>query len=60
MGIKDAGHTEYDRDASMPLVTLASCPVEGRPEGAPRLSGKLKIRVIPGSLSKRDFVSAEW
>lgn len=30
---------------------LASCPVNNRPGGAPRLYGKLKIRVVPGTLA---------
>lgn len=51
MGIEDAGHEEYDPNAQNPLVMLVSCPVEGRPEGAPRLSGRLKITVVPGSFS---------
>jgi CTP synthase (UTP-ammonia lyase) len=30
---------------------LVSCPVDDRPDGAPRLWGNLKIRVSPGSLA---------
>jgi CTP synthase (UTP-ammonia lyase) len=34
-----------DTDTSTPLLVLASCPVDNRPAGAPRLWGKLKIRI---------------
>lgn len=34
---------------------LVSCPVANRPEGKPRLWGKLKIRVSPGSLAFRIY-----
>jgi CTP synthase len=54
-GIKDAGHTEADPDTPAPLLVLASCPVENRPAGTPRLSGGLKIRVSPGSLAFRAY-----
>jgi len=38
---------------------LASCPVENRPDGAPRLYGKLKIRLVPGTLAARIYRQAE-
>lgn len=47
--IEDAGHTETDPDTPTPLITLASCPVDSRPDGAPRLWGKLRIRIKRGS-----------
>jgi CTP synthase (UTP-ammonia lyase) len=50
-GLKDAGHPEDDPDTAVPLLILASCPVDSRPEGAPRLWGKLTIRISPGSLA---------
>jgi CTP synthase len=50
-GLKEAGHTELDPNAALPLLIQASCPVENRPDGAPRLWGKLKIRLKSGSLS---------
>ena len=47
--IEDAGHTEIDPDTPTPLLVLASCPVDNRPDGAPRLSGQLRIRIRAGS-----------
>ena len=52
---RDVGHPEYDPEISSPLFVLATCPVENRPEGTPRLYGKLKIRVMPGTLSQRVY-----
>ena len=49
MGLTQAGHTESDPHAEVPLLVLASCPVEYRPTGAPRLTGKLQIKLMPGS-----------
>jgi CTP synthase len=42
---------EYNADATTPLLVLAACPVENRPEGAPMLWGKLKIRISQGSMA---------
>lgn len=53
LGLADADHTEDAPDAKLPLITLVSCPVVGRPDGAPRLSGRLKINVTPDSLAHR-------
>ncbi len=50
-GMEDAGHPETDPDAETQLFILASCPVDYRPDGAPRLWGKLKIRISQGSLA---------
>ncbi len=58
-GLKGAGHLEYDPNASIPLLMLVSCPVENRPEGAPRLSGKLKIKVSHDSLAFRIYRKTE-
>jgi CTP synthase (UTP-ammonia lyase) len=44
---------EEDPDTALPLLVLASCPVDSRPAGTPRLWGKLKIKVLPGSLAFR-------
>ena len=59
LGIKDAGHMEYDPNVSMPLIVPASCPVEDRPEGTPMLWGKLKIKVSPDSLVFRIYQQPE-
>jgi CTP synthase (UTP-ammonia lyase) len=38
---------------------LVSCPVDNRPEGKPRLWGKLKIKVSPGTLAFRIYQQPE-
>jgi CTP synthase len=55
--LKDAGHMEEDPDTSVPLLILASCPVDSRPRGAPRLWGGLKIRISPKTLAFRIYRS---
>lgn len=42
-------------NASTLLITPVACPVMGRPEGAPKLSGKLKLKVAPDSLAYRIY-----
>jgi len=59
VGNQDVGHQEYDPDISNPLFILASCPVEARPEGAPRLWGNLKITVLADSLAFKIYRQAE-
>ena len=54
-GLKNAGHTEEDPDTAVPLLVLAACPIDSRPQGAPRLSGMLKIGVRRGSLAYRAY-----
>jgi CTP synthase (UTP-ammonia lyase) len=49
VGLTKAGHTENNPQAKVPLLVLASCPVDNRPAGAPRLSGRLHIKVLSGS-----------
>ncbi|MFH1032113.1 MAG: hypothetical protein V1767_06095 [Chloroflexota bacterium] len=41
------------------MLTLVACPIENRPEGAPRLCGKLKIKVSPDSLAFRIYQRTE-
>lgn len=55
LGIQNAEHAEYDPKASTLLITPVACPVVGRPEGAPKLSGKLKLKVTPDSLAYRIY-----
>ncbi|MBI3979052.1 MAG: hypothetical protein HY331_12785 [Chloroflexi bacterium] len=55
LGIDEAGHAEYDPNASLPLIAPVSCPVPGRPAGAPRLFGSLKVQVLPDSLAFRIY-----
>jgi CTP synthase (UTP-ammonia lyase) len=38
---------------------LVSCPVDNRPDGAPRLFGKLKIAIIPDSLAYKIYKNTE-
>ena len=37
---------------------LAACPIDNRPQGAPRLTGGLKINIAPGSLAHRVYHSS--
>jgi CTP synthase (UTP-ammonia lyase) len=48
-----------DPDAAVPLLVLASCPVPDRPDGAPRLWGKLKIKINPASLAYSIYQQTE-
>jgi CTP synthase len=41
------------------LLVLASCPVDNCPQGKPRLCGKLKVKVSPGSLAFRIYQHSE-
>ena len=47
--LEDAGHTETDPDTPIPLLILASCPIDSRPTDSPRLTGKLRIRIKRGT-----------
>ncbi len=57
--IRDAGHLENNPNAATPLIVLVSCPVPERPEGASRLSGRLKIKVSPDSLASSIYQCSE-
>jgi CTP synthase (UTP-ammonia lyase) len=59
VGIEGAGHAEYEDSPAEPLITLASCAVDGRSLGAPRLSGKLKITVDVDSRAFRAYQRRE-
>ena len=41
----------YDPNTPVPLIVPVSCPIANRPEGAPKLTGTLKIKVSPDSLA---------
>lgn len=41
------------------MLILASCPIDNRPDGTPRLSGRLKIKILPGSLASRIYQREE-
>ena len=55
IGKEDAGHQEFDPDISNPVFIMASCPVETRPEGAPRLWGNLIVKVKSASLARKIY-----
>jgi CTP synthase (UTP-ammonia lyase) len=59
LGLRNAGHAEYDPHAATLLIAPVSCPVPGRPEGAPRLSGAQAIRLRPSSLVSRIYQRLE-
>jgi CTP synthase (UTP-ammonia lyase) len=47
--MKEAAHAEEDPAASLLLLTPVSCPLPNRAEGAPKLSGQDKVRVLEGT-----------
>jgi hypothetical protein len=57
--IEDAGHTETDPETATPLLVLASCPVDNRTDGTPRLSGKLQIRIMTDSKAYEAYGSVK-
>jgi CTP synthase (UTP-ammonia lyase) len=50
-GVSDAGHMEMEPDTESPLFILASCPVDNRTDGTPRLWGELEINLTWDSLA---------
>lgn len=46
---------EEDPNTAIPLLILAACPVDSRPQVSPRLKGGLKITVTPSSLAYRIY-----
>ena len=54
-GLRSAGHTESDPDTETPLLVLASCPIDANPAKGTRLSGKLKMNLIPDTLAYRIY-----
>jgi CTP synthase len=51
----NAGHTETDLDAEVPLLVIASCPIENPATEGPRLQGKLKISLIPNTIAYKIY-----
>ena len=49
----------YDPDTPIPLIVPVSCPVADRPEDAPRLIGKMKIKVHPDSQAFQIYQQSE-
>ena len=54
-GLRSAGHTESDPDTETPLLVLASCPIDANPAKGTRLSGRLKMSLIPDTLAYRIY-----
>jgi CTP synthase (UTP-ammonia lyase) len=50
-GLTNAENTEDNANTATPLLVLAACPVDNRPAGAPRLWGKLDIRISGDSMA---------
>jgi CTP synthase (UTP-ammonia lyase) len=50
---------EQDPNTSTPLLIMAACPVDSRPQGTPRLWGGMKIKVVPDSLAFRIYRSTD-
>jgi CTP synthase len=50
---------EEDPNTASPLLILAACPVDSRPQGAPRLWGGLKIVIVPDSLAFHVYHSSK-
>jgi CTP synthase len=55
----EAGHREADPETTTPLLVLAYCSIDSQSPGTIRLSGKLKIKVIPGSLAWQIYQKPE-
>ncbi len=53
MGESNASHAEYDPEAPNAWIVPVSCAVPNRADGAPNLSGGLRITVEPNSLAGR-------
>src|SRR5439155_1049633 len=52
LGLSEAGHAEYGSAPETALITPAACEVP-LPGDGPRLHGKQKVRLAPGSLARR-------
>jgi CTP synthase (UTP-ammonia lyase) len=59
MAFRDAEHAEYDPHGGTLLIAPVSCPVPGRPEGAPRLAGQQRVWLRAGSLAARIYGQPE-
>lgn len=43
------GHAEEDATAEMLLLTPVACPLPNRSDGAPKLSGPDRVKLLPGT-----------
>jgi CTP synthase (UTP-ammonia lyase) len=55
MNMPDAAHAALDPTAVNPLITPVSCPVPAASQGAPKLSGKLKVKLLPDTRTFRIY-----
>ncbi len=51
----NAGHTETDPDTEVPLLVIASCPIDNPLSGGTRLQGKLKISLTPNTMAEKIY-----
>ncbi len=58
LGLSEAGHAEYGAAPEIALITPAACEVP-LPGDGPRLHGKQKVRLAPGSLARRLYEKDE-
>jgi CTP synthase (UTP-ammonia lyase) len=58
LGLADAAHAEYGADPETALITPAACTIPDDDAG-PRLKGKQRVRLTPGSLAARVYGSTE-
>jgi CTP synthase (UTP-ammonia lyase) len=58
LGLADAAHAEYGADPETALITPIACAILDDDAG-PRLKGKQRVRLTPGSLATRVYGSTE-
>ena len=51
----NAGHTETDPDTNIPLLVIASCPIDNPVTEDPRLQGRLKISLISNTIAYKIY-----
>ena len=49
IGIADADSAEHGTSSENIIIAPVACPIPGRRDGAPKLSGACTLRIIPGS-----------
>jgi CTP synthase (UTP-ammonia lyase) len=58
LGLADAAHAEYGADPETALITPVACAIPDDGSG-PRLKGKQRVRLTPGSLAAQVYGSTE-
>ena len=51
----NAGHTETDPDTDLPLLVIASCPIDNPAMTGTKLQGQLKISLIPDTIAYKIY-----